>query len=663
MATIQSVLEFQDKMSAEISKISKTLTDASASATIAKSSLETLEQEQKEWKATLDTAIKSNSKNSENIRIAQERYDEATKSVNKTKNEIQKYEKVVQETQQKIDNIAKKQEMFNNTLDESNQKLPKINNNLTIFGVSIGSIIGNFATKAIDSLRQSIGTAIETASDLAEVQNVVDVAFGDNADTINKWANTTLNAYGLNELSAKKYVGTMGAMLKSSGFTGNAVMEMSTKITELSGDMASFYNLSNEEAFNKIRSGIAGVTMPLKQLGIDMSEANLSAFAMSQGLKGSYSKMSEGAKMMLRYQYLLNVTKDAQGDFTRTQNSFANQQKLANENWLRLSSTIANIFIPALTAGYQVMNNAIDFLVNNFNTIIPILTAALLVVTAGFIALKAEAIGAALSSAAAWISATAPLWIVIGVIALISAGLNALGLSFQEQAENILISFNWIITGLKNIWIAIQNVWTFGENAIKNFADNSGIILANLFVWIAGKLQGIAKLIDMVFKTNLSDAINNFSNQMNKAQNVLSKRVQANSKDYKSFEANDIYTNQAKAQKFMSGFSGVRTGDLLGKAGAGAGLDGLTTNTSGGKALKTQNQGDIGIKEEDMELLHDLATRDFMLNYQQLTPQITIPGMVIHEEADVNQVIDRFASAVTELVDTNLSLNEGSLAA
>jgi hypothetical protein len=207
---------------------------------------------------------------------------------------------------------------------------------------------------------------------------------------------------------------------------------------------------------------------------------------------------------------------------------------------------------------------------------------------------------------------------------------------------------------LKNIWIAIQNVWTFATNAVKNFNDIHTLVLAKFFGWVASKLEGIAKLIDKVFGSNLSEAVSNFSKNASKAEANLTKKIQGNVKGYKSFEANDYYTNQAKAQGFMGKLSGLNTRDLLGKVGAGAGvgsgLDGLTTNTSGGRALKTQNQGDIGIKEEDMELLHDLATEKFAQYYQQLTPTLTIPNMVIHETADVNEVLGAITSSITGFV-------------
>lgn len=197
---------------------------------------------------------------------------------------------------------------------------------------------------------------IETASNLAEVQNVVDVTFADSAKEIDAWSSNLLNSYGLAELAAKKYASTIGAMLKSSGVADDDMRVMSKDLTQLAADMASFYNLDSDEAFNKIRSGISGETEPLKQLGINMSVANMQAFALSKGITKSYSAMSQAEQMTLRYQYLMSVTADAQGDFARTSDSFANQQKLLKENMSQLAATIMTGAVPALAAGAKNLN-------------------------------------------------------------------------------------------------------------------------------------------------------------------------------------------------------------------------------------------------------------------------------------------------------------------
>lgn len=214
-------------------------------------------------------------------------------------------------------------------------------------------IAGAFAVKALVNFGKA---SIDLASDLSEVQNVVDVVFGESSNTINNFAKTALTSYGLSELSAKRYSSTMGAMLKSMGLAEDQVLNMSTSITALAGDMASFYNLSGDDAFNKIRAGISGETEPLKQLGINMSVANMEAFALSQGITKAYQKMSQSEQALLRYNYLLSVTSDAQGDFARTSDGWANQTRILTEQWNTFKATMGSAFIAVLTPAVRMLN-------------------------------------------------------------------------------------------------------------------------------------------------------------------------------------------------------------------------------------------------------------------------------------------------------------------
>lgn len=204
--------------------------------------------------------------------------------------------------------------------------------------------------------------SVKLASDIQEVQNVIDVTFGQGAVQIEEFAKTAAEAFGLSELSAKQYTGTMGAMLKSSGLTTSAAQEMAIALAGLSGDLASFYNLDTDEAFEKIRSGISGETEPLKQLGINMSVANLEAYALSQGITKSYNAMSQAEQVLLRYNYLLSVTADAQGDFARTSGSFANQVRILQLNFEQLKISVGNAILPIAQAVLPGINAIISAL-------------------------------------------------------------------------------------------------------------------------------------------------------------------------------------------------------------------------------------------------------------------------------------------------------------
>lgn len=220
-----------------------------------------------------------------------------------------------------------------------------------------GVFSANLLEKGIEKMVEFGKKSIDLASDLEEVQNVVDVTFGDGADKIEAFAQSASASFGLTELQAKQFSGTIGAMVKSMGLTDDAALEMSTSLVGLTGDLASFYNLDHQAAFDKIRSGISGETEPLKQLGINMSVANLEAYALSKGIKTAYDKMSEAEKVQLRYGYIMQQTTDAQGDFVRTQDSYANQVRVLQNNLDTLAANVGGLLIPALTGAVGWVNN------------------------------------------------------------------------------------------------------------------------------------------------------------------------------------------------------------------------------------------------------------------------------------------------------------------
>lgn len=205
--------------------------------------------------------------------------------------------------------------------------------------------------------------SIEVASDLREVQNVVDVTFGHMSSQVNEFSSNATKQFGLSELSAKKFTSTMGAMLKSSGLTGQTVTDMSIDLAKLSADMASFYNLENEEAFSKIMSGMSGMTQPLKELGINMNIANLENFAMAQGIKKSWQEMNQAEQTMVRYNYLLNVTADSQGDFAREAGTWANQVKILKEQWKEFMGLIGTALIEILLPIVKGLNKLLEILI------------------------------------------------------------------------------------------------------------------------------------------------------------------------------------------------------------------------------------------------------------------------------------------------------------
>ena len=215
----------------------------------------------------------------------------------------------------------------------------------TAIGFQLGYGLLNFGKQAFE-----LGSAI------TEVENVVDVAFGSMADKAYEFASTAKEQFGLSELAAKQYSGTMMAMLNASGVSRDAAAEMSTTLAGLAGDLASFYNIETDEAFYKLRSAIAGEVEPMRQLGVSMTVANLQAYALSQGITKSWQSMTQAEQAMLRYNYIMYATAQQQGDFARTSGSFANQLRLLTLNFQQLAATIGQGFIAAVLPAIQALN-------------------------------------------------------------------------------------------------------------------------------------------------------------------------------------------------------------------------------------------------------------------------------------------------------------------
>ncbi len=227
-----------------------------------------------------------------------------------------------------------------------NSQLKSIGNMAKKVGATIA---GAFAIKKVVDFGKD---CIELGSDLTEVQNVVDVAFPKMNKTIDKFAKNAASQFGLSETMAKRYAGTFGAMSKAFGFSEKDAAKMSETLTGLSGDVASFYNISQDEAYTKIKSVFTGETESLKDLGVVMTQTALDQFALQNGFGKTTAKMTEQEKVALRYAFVQKQLTDASGDFARTSDSWANQTRILNLQFESLKANIGqgliNVFAPVL---------------------------------------------------------------------------------------------------------------------------------------------------------------------------------------------------------------------------------------------------------------------------------------------------------------------------
>lgn len=218
---------------------------------------------------------------------------------------------------------------------------------------------------------------LELGSDLSEVQNVVDVTFPKMTAKVDEFAKSAAASFGLSETMAKRYTGTFGAMAKAFGFTEKQAYDMGTTLTGLAGDVASFYNLSQDEAYTKLKSVFTGETESLKDLGVVMTQTALDAYALANGFGKTTQQMSEAEKVALRYSFVQDQLSAAQGDFARTSDSWANQMRILKLQVESVMSTIGQGLINLFTPVIKIINTVISkiaTLANAFKALTELLT-------------------------------------------------------------------------------------------------------------------------------------------------------------------------------------------------------------------------------------------------------------------------------------------------
>jgi len=357
------------------------------------------------------------------------------------------------------------------------------------------------------AISASIVKVVKLASAVEESENLFNVSFGNMAKSVREWSEQISASLNLNANEIRRQVGTFGTMIEAMGLGETASIEMSKGLVKLAYDLASFQNLTPEEAFDKLRAGISGETEPLKRLGYVLSEVNLQAFAVKTGIAKVGQEMTEQQKVVARYGYLLSITGDAQGDLARTAGSNTNQWRILGVQLKAVGESLGQVLLPASTAVATVLNIGVG-VVRSFTaehqTLLKVIvggTAAL----AGWVAIVAGAprVVMALNTSLSLLRTTAlTTWAAItGPVALVIAALVAIGAAIYT---------------LRAVWnknlYGIQE--TFG-NFVNDIADMGALIGVNFrsmldgivsaFKWtfnaIIGGWMGMYKLLSTSLST------------------------------------------------------------------------------------------------------------------------------------------------------------------
>lgn len=247
----------------------------------------------------------------------------------------------------------------------------------------LASTIGKFYATYWMVMRAvgKIGSAVDLASQLTEVQNVVDTTFGDMASKVDDFTKTSIQDFGMSELTVKQISSRFQALGTSIGIsseqvangtavankalmsqnntlykTTDSMADMSLNLTRLAGDMASFYDVDQADVAKSLQSIFSGTIAPLRRYGLDLTQATLSEWAMKNGLDANIKSMTQAEKVFLRYNYVMANTQAAQGDFAKTANTWANSVRVLKQEFQAWGSIIGSVVINALKPFVQALN-------------------------------------------------------------------------------------------------------------------------------------------------------------------------------------------------------------------------------------------------------------------------------------------------------------------
>jgi hypothetical protein len=213
-------------------------------------------------------------------------------------------------------------------------------------GAGLGLAAVNALSGGVSMATDAFFGAVKAGSDLNETMAKSAVVFGDNSDAVSEWGDTTARSMGITKNAAIGAAAGFGDLFNKLGLGPAKAKDMSQSLVSLAADLASFNNLDPTDVLDKLRAGLSGEAEPLRRVGVFLNEAKVKAKAMELGLAGAHGELSEGAKVAARYALIMEETKSAQGDFARTSDQMANQQRILNAELEDTSAKLGQKLVP-----------------------------------------------------------------------------------------------------------------------------------------------------------------------------------------------------------------------------------------------------------------------------------------------------------------------------
>lgn len=373
-------------------------------------------------------------------------------------------------------------EEVNKQVDKTEKRFSGLSDRLDKMGGKMKDVGGKMSTRFTLPIMAGAGLAVKAYSDLQETLNKVDVSFGNNAGTVKEWSKDSIKSMGLAQQSALDAAALFGDMGTGMGQNTKEASKMSMGLTQLGADMASFKNVSFDRAQTALAGIYTGETEALKGLGIVMTQTNLEEYARAEGIKKSMKEMSQAELVQLRYNYVMDKTKNAQGDFARTSDGIANQTRMTGERVKQLSAEFGEKLAPAYGRVLEIGNKVLDFFKNLTDgqqkalVVLALVVAAIgpVVIVIGHLITAIRGIGIAFSFLAAHpaiLAVTAIILVVAGLAFLIYKNWGSITSFFAgiwSKVMEIVSGFvdwvsgvwNGVVNGIKAIWASISGFFS-----------------------------------------------------------------------------------------------------------------------------------------------------------------------------------------------------------